>query len=182
MDGMSESSLRAILRRETAKVHDVLDTAMAGSAVADDASYGRFLAFQFSSRQPVEAWMERAMKPADIPPPQAPLIARDLAALGCDLPRCGTFDMPQGADPLGAVWALAGSSLGNRAMLVRRRKAGLGAPNAFLSDGAMPAFFTALKPRLEIAVDTETAMKAVAGARAVFDAFLAQLEPERCAA
>lgn len=178
-------SLRAALKRDTASLHDTLDGALADWALADGAmasprDYARFLAVQYRARKPIEDWVAHHLDPDDAPPPQAPLIRADLSALGVGIPPRSAqaeFAMPDGADPIGLKWALAGSSLGNRAMLAQRRKNGLEGPEAFLSDSAMPTYFKRLRPELEREVDSARGEAAVAAAKAVFARFLAALEP-----
>ena len=119
------------------------------------------------------AEVENAARVLDAP--AARLIARGLAGLGLALPHSTAFALPQGAEPIGLVWALAGSSLGNRAMLHQRRKIGAAGPERFLADPAMSAFFSGLRARIERPASAELASRAVAGAQAVFSAFLAAL-------
>ena len=167
-----------MLRRETASVHDRLDRALGGEALASPRDYARFLATQYRARKPIEDWIAASLVDEDSPPAQTPLIASDLAALGAETPPVGpSFSMPAKADTVGLQWALAGSSLGNRAMLAQRRKAGLDGPDKFLSDAAMPSFFKDLRPRLEAEVDSASAQRAVLAAHAVFACFLHALEP-----
>lgn len=178
MGRTERSNLRSVLRRETASVHDRLDRALGGEALASSGEYARFLATQYRARKPIEDWIAANMAGEEAPPEQAPLIAADLAALGADTPPVApSFSMPAEADPVGLQWALAGSSLGNRAMLAQRRKSGLDGPEKFLSDAAMPAFFKDLRPRLEAEVDSASAERAVMAAHAVFACFLNALEP-----
>lgn len=68
---------------------------------------------------------------------------------------------------------LAGSSLGNRAILAEiRRKAARKAwapwPSRFLSDEAMLQFWKALRPELENSADVETIEVAIKAADLVF--------------
>ena len=116
---------------------------------------------------------DRQPSPRLLPPAQTPLIAADLEALGVSAPPCegGDFFLPDDAY-LGVVWALAGSSLGNRAMLARRCRAGLAVADSFLSDPAMPAFWRAILPELERPVGLSVSDAACNGAKAVFARFL----------
>ncbi|MCH2487807.1 MAG: biliverdin-producing heme oxygenase [Erythrobacter sp.] len=170
--------MRNALRRETADMHDTLDRALGDEAMASPREYARFLATQYRARKPIEDWVAGNMSREAGPPAQTPLIAADLAALGQSAPtHIAHFAMPEAADPVGLQWALAGSSLGNRAMLAQRRKQGLDGPVNFLSDAAMPAFFKELRPALEIVSDPARVGHAVAAAEAVFACFLDALEP-----
>lgn len=139
----------------------------------DSASYGHFLQVQRAARLSLEIWAERAC-PSDIcPPRQSHLIEGDLVALG--MPPSGRvepFAIPEGANPIGFAWAMAGSSLGNRAILRDIERHGDGAmPTAFLADPGMIAFWKSLQPALEQpATDLEAAAAARAAA-SVFDHF-----------
>lgn len=170
-----EDTLRRILKRETRESHDRLDAAMGDWPVDSREGYATFLLTQYRARAPIEGWIARALPNTQAPPAQAPLVARDLAELGLALPHSTAFALPQGAEPIGLVWALAGSSLGNRAMLHQRRKIGAAGPERFLADPAMSAFFSGLRARIERPASAELASRAVAGAQAVFSAFLAAL-------
>lgn len=183
MGRTGSSSLRQVLKRETAHMHDTLDSMLVGEALASSDDYARFLLTQYQARKPIEEWVARNLPSDEAPPIQTPLVAQDLAELGMAVPAAtGRFAMPAGAAPIGLRWALAGSSLGNRAMLVQRRKAGLDGPDSFLADDAMPSYFRALRPVLERDVDEGYAGAAVVAASAVFTCFLAALDPMDAAA
>ncbi|MBU2341071.1 MAG: biliverdin-producing heme oxygenase [Alphaproteobacteria bacterium] len=170
-----DTTLRRVLKRETRDSHDRLDAAMGDWPVGSVEGYALFLQTQYRSREPIERWIAQALPADEAPPAQAPLIARDLAELGVALPETGDFALPEGADPIGLVWALAGSSLGNRSMLRQRQKTGAVGPERFLSDTAMTEFFTRLRARIERPASDALAGPAVAGAKAVFAAFIAAL-------
>tara|TARA_R110002072_G_scaffold22383_6_gene78093 strand:+ start:9721 stop:10293 length:573 start_codon:yes stop_codon:yes gene_type:complete len=170
-----DSTLRRVLKRETRAAHDRLDSAMGDWPVGSIEGYALFLQTQYRSREPIERWIAQTLPADEAPPAQAPLIAHDLAELGVALPATDDFALPETADPIGLVWALAGSSLGNRAMLHHRRTIGATGPEHFLSDTAMTEFFTRLRPRIERPASDELASRAVAGAQAVFAAFIAAL-------
>ena len=182
--GLAEPShtMRKALREATAQAHDQLDGTMrsvAGWSSLDD--YARFLSLQYAARVPIEAWLDDNA-PEDLrPPPQAPLIAQDLEAMGRPLPsdkvRFETTDLQKqvvrrtkGEDKtaiasaalelagrsaaLGTAWVLAGSSLGNRAILGEvRRTANMKGwaqwPARFLGDEAMLVFWKRLRIELE---------------------------------
>lgn len=170
-----ENTLRRILKRETRDSHDRLDAAMGDLPVGSVDGYTLFLVTQYRSREPIERWIADALPADEAPPAQAPLIARDLAELAVPLPPTRDFSLAESADPVGLVWALAGSSLGNRTMLHHRQKIGATGPEHFLSDTAMTEFFTRLRVRIERPVSDELAQRAIAGAQAAFATFIAAL-------
>ncbi|AWW73624.1 hypothetical protein CD351_04180 [Erythrobacter sp. KY5] len=183
--------MRAALRSETARLHDQLDMTMhevAGWTSRED--YARFLSLQYAARRPVEAWLDQNAPTDSLPPAQTPRIAQDLAALGHDLPSPATsFTMASAADDdslasaaLGAAWVLAGSSLGNRAILAEMRKGSGDAatwPHAFLGDDAMLTFWKSLRRRIERPADPAEVQAASAAAQSVFDHFLCVVTPHR---
>ena len=169
-------SLRTHLRAATMAAHDLLDHAMqAASGWQTRADYARFLALQHAARAPMEAWLADHA-PADlVPPPQTPLIARDLAALGAPLPASAApFALPATpGDALGAAWVLAGSALGNKAIAKQvARIGGRAWPAAFLGDAAMLAFWQSLRARIESPAAPAEAAGATRAAEAVFAHFL----------
>jgi heme oxygenase len=185
----SGESLRGHLRAATMAAHELLDHAMqAASGWQTRADYARFLALQHAARAPLEAWLA-ANAPKDLVPPlQTPLLARDLAALGCPVPPTSPpfnplqppasppsaplFHVKHGA--LGTAWVLAGSALGNKAIAKQVARIGGGAwPVAFLGDDAMMAFWQGLRARIEQPVAPAEAEAATHAAEAVFAHFLA---------
>ncbi len=158
------------------------------------ADYARFLSLQYAARLPVEAWLAQHA-PADLcPPAQCDLIAADLSELGEPLPRAaasfrldGTTRDPHTAacEALGAAWVLAGSSLGNRAILgeVRRTakitaqaancaaNGGAQWPASFLGDEQMLSFWKDLRARIERPAEITEVEAASRAAAAVFDHF-----------
>jgi heme oxygenase len=180
--------LRLHLRAATMAAHDLLDhTMQAASGWQTLADYTRFLSLQHAARAPIELWLE-SHAPADLrPPAQTPLIARDLAALGLALPApAADFAMADegtagaevlGGEALGAAWVLAGSALGNKAILKQMRRAsaahGANWPSAFLGDDAMLAYWQGLRARIERPAAAEQASAAADAASAVFQHFIA---------
>ena len=175
--------LREHLRAATMAAHDLLDhTMQAASGWQSLADYARFLSLQHAARTPIEVWLE-SHAPADLrPPAQTPLIARDLAALGLAVPApAAAFAMADEGSPgdeaLGAAWVLAGSALGNKAILkqMRRASAAQGAhwPSAFLGDEAMLAYWQGLRARIERPAAAAQARAAADAASAVFRHFIA---------
>jgi len=173
--------LRALLQAGTSDVHDSLDQSVAGLDLLRLADYHGFLARQLAARDGIEDWADQHCPALLRPPSVSGLLGEDLAELeqldggawegAAELAILAPFALPAGADPLGLAWAIAGSHLGNRAILVRMRKAGASAalPCRFLADGSMTAFWQRLLPRLQEPVrDAEPALVA---ARAVFARF-----------
>jgi heme oxygenase len=176
------ADLRTHLRGATMAAHDLLDHAMqAASGWQTRADYARFLALQHSARAPLELWLARHAPGDLVPPPQTPLLARDLAALGSGLPAPGlgfdpgfTSSSTGPGTALGAAWVLAGSALGNRAIAKQVTRIGAGAwPSAFLDDPAMMAFWQGLRARIERPARAAEAEGAAQAAEAVFAHFLA---------
>lgn len=165
------SSLRQALRERTAQLHETLDLAL-GEAALDRLGYAGFLARQYAARAPIERWAQQHLDSDIAPPATSPLIAADLADLGCSLPAEEMFTFPAAGDPLGLAWALGGSALGNKALLARRRKFRLSGPQRFLGDTATAAYFVRILPKLSQPTDERAADAAVAAAEAVFRTFL----------
>lgn len=216
--GLAQPSrnMRDALRDATAQAHDQLDGTMrsvAGWASLDD--YARFLSLQYSARLPIEAWLDNNA-PEDLrPPPQAPLIAQDLKAMGRPVPSddisfntssahrddqehaetrgkgLGDAQHAKKAQEragrsaaLGTAWVLAGSSLGNRAILgeIRRtaKKKGWSQwPARFLGDEGMLTFWKRLRVELEESSEMETFEVAIHSAASVFDHFIQHVETSK---
>lgn len=180
----TDDSLRTHLRAATMAAHDLLDHAMqAASGWQTRSDYARFLALQYAARVPLEDWLARHA-PSDLSPPsQTPLLARDLAALGLDVPKPApglTPDMPAPGEALGTAWVLAGSALGNRAIAKQVARIGGGEwPTAFLGDDTMMTFWQGLRARIERPAEPDEAEGATRAAEAVFAHFLAVAEHGR---
>ncbi|BDI60219.1 biliverdin-producing heme oxygenase [Qipengyuania nanhaisediminis] len=173
----SVDNLRLHLRAATASAHDRLDSAMREAADwRSRDGYARFLALQHAARRPLEDWIAQGFDDDCAPPPQAPLIASDLAALGA-APAQGIVPFEHAsrsrAAQLGIAWALAGSALGNRAIA---REIGADWPAAFLTDGAMFAFWQTLRAAIEQPASADERRASSAGALAVFSHFAALAE------
>lgn len=173
--GKAGGNLRAILRDETRVEHDRLDALMGDLALGDEADYAVFLRIQYLAHAPLEAWLAEHLPAEYRPPAQSRLLEDDLAALGRLIAQPpARFAAPaQGA--LGAAWVVAGSSLGNRAILAQRRKKGLDGPHSFLSCSRLPHYFKHLLGIMDSADDPQCA---VAGAKAVFAWFEATARQE----
>ncbi|XUU61131.1 biliverdin-producing heme oxygenase [Erythrobacter sp. HA6-11] len=152
---------------------------MSHSGWTSAAGYTQFLQVQLAARAPIEHWFAEDCPEELQPPRQTHLIKQDLNAMKAAMaPSIGTFDLPQGADPLGAVWALAGSSLGN-AMIQRQVASSIACahlPQSFLSDQSMHRFWKDLLPLLNATYSNEKAQAACQGANAVFAHFLRAAE------
>lgn len=173
------ATLRDALRQATKAEHNRLDglVTLLDFSNADD--YRRFLSLQLMARAPVEQWLATQSLPIAPPPPLADLLAADLADLGGSLTgEFAPFAPPGSVDAIGACWAIAGSSLGNRAMhRALTNASGDALPARFLADGAMTEYWQGLKPLLDRPSDGDD-QAAVAAAQAVFAAFLHAAE--RC--
>ena len=167
-----DNTLRQALRRETQQLHDRLDSRFADADMGDRDEYVAFLAMQYAARAPVERWLNGFGDEAPVPS-SLPLLEADLRALGRALPDEAPFSPPTRGDATGAIWALAGSSLGNAMMRKQVMRANPDLPTAFLSDGALPRFWRDIRPTLDTVVDPDREERAVASAREVFRCFLA---------
>lgn len=168
--------LRTHLRGSTARQHARLDAVAAVEGrFADVGVYRHFLARQHAARFGIEEWVALHCPSELAPPPVTRLILRDLAESGCSNLSCASqpFALPEDADPVGLAWAIAGSHLGNRAMLHSLRQEAPEASAHFLADERMRDFWLQLKPRLEREVYLSEAQSAARAASAVFEHFLA---------
>lgn len=169
-------SLRNRLRENTSEAHDRLDARVSAFDMSNARDYATFLQFQYAARAPIEDWLERRAPDLELPS-MAPLIVRDLAALDVPIPATASFRCPAARGAIGIAWALAGSHLGNRALLARLRKSGAeDRPTAFLADEAMRAAWQNLLPRLEAPAERLEFTQAVTAALAVFDHFAHALD------
>lgn len=147
--------------------------AVAGWTTRD--GYVRFLQTQLAARLPIEDWASVNCEAALRPPPHSYLMQEDLAELSAKpAAPVSEFALAEGASQLGAVWALAGSSLGNAAILrdVQMAAGDNSWPVRFLSDTAMHTFWKGLLPQLEAQASADAIDAACEGALAVFDHFL----------
>ncbi|MFL0357647.1 biliverdin-producing heme oxygenase [Erythrobacter sp. GH1-10] len=184
------------MRTATASSHERLDHEMrSASGWGTHADYARFLGLQYGARLPVERWLSTHARDWLRPPEQCALIARDLDNLDAEAPEPGAAfriapeaGSGREAQALGVAWVLAGSSLGNRAIVSELARKGRGHwPKAFLGDPAMLAFWKRLRPSIEVPADASTIASASRAAVAVFDHFIAHAasatgEPQRRAA
>lgn len=170
-------TIRQYLRSATRASHDRLDASIEVSAFGDRAVYGRFLAEQYRARVPIERWALQHC-PSDItPPPTAGLLRSDLADLGMSPPASDLpFTLPAGAEPIGLAWAIAGSHLGNRAILAHLPDAEA-MPTRFLESSEMTSFWRTLRPRLDQVYPQAFMKQAALAADAVFTTFIEALDP-----
>lgn len=174
MQAPHEDSIRQCLRASTREAHDALDASISRLDLADPQDYARFLVIQLAAREPIEAWCATHCAPDLRPPVQSPLIRSDIAGLGRSSPPA-TNPAPQlssNLDPVAVAWVMAGSSLGNRTLLARMRKAGAdGMPTTFLADPAMGAFWARLKPELDRPAPPQTRKRLGETAETIFTVF-----------
>ena len=165
----ARGSTRNYLKTGTAASHDRLDTRLGALMTGDVRDYAAFLDIQYRARVGVEGWLAGTGTP---PPQQSTLLAQDIAALGRIAPEdVPAFAPPAGSDALGVCWVLAGSSLGNRAILARLVKNKVDWPVDFLSDTDMTTYWRSLLPALERPHSIDTDDAALRAAQATFSHF-----------
>ena len=165
--------MRNELRKTTREAHDRLDQLASGLPVVSRATYIAFLQAQGRARLAAESAF-RHTTPTHLvrPPVQGHLIRTDLEELGVQLQPAGmVLTFASSCEALGAAWVIAGSSLGNRAMLVQRQKAGLSGAERFLSDPRMPAYFKDVLVALEEPRDARSQRDVLSGAHNCFSLF-----------
>lgn len=111
--------LRDDLRATTQPMHDRLDRRVANLDLAKRADYARFLAFHYIALRaiyPAIADFARTQLGV-VPPPHLQMLERDLAAMGHNIAGLPALDCPQGINPVGATYVVAGSRLGLAAMV-----------------------------------------------------------------
>lgn len=173
------TTLREHLRSATAHAHGVLDSSsQLASKWRSTKDYADFLNAQYTARISVELWLSM-FAPAELKPPeQTPMLAYDLAGLGRTIPVLHPkfhADFKGDASALGVAWVLAGSSLGNRAMLHEMKQGphgGANWPHQFLSSHSMTEFWKNLRRRVEMPGSHEEAEEATRTAKAVFEHFV----------
>ncbi len=179
-DGVGRT-IRDYLRDGTSVSHEDLDKTLGALVEGSRADYAAFLDIQYRARLGVERWLVHHC-PNAAPPQQSHLIERDLAALGHPLAKSApAFAGPPADGVLGVCWVLAGSSLGNRAILARISKRDAQWPTAFLSDTRMTAYWRSLLPKLAAEVCPSEDHAKIVGARATFAHFNAVAIGERAA-
>lgn len=173
----TSKTLRDILRARTAGAHSALDRSLGSLDLGDHAGYTAFLTFHYAARAGIERWLAQAA-PADLcPPPQTPLIARDLAALGEEQPATpgNDFAAPGGAAWRGVAYVIAGSHLGNRMLLGQVSARVATDARSFLSGADMQDYWRRLRTLLATPADPAECEGAVAGASAAFAHFAGYL-------
>ncbi|MBV7265098.1 biliverdin-producing heme oxygenase [Erythrobacter ani] len=176
------NDLRSCLRGATAAAHDQLDRTMREvSGWSSEAEYRQFLSLQYAARAPIEGWLSEEA-PDDLkPPPQCPLIARDLMALDAPVPKIparvsASFSAPPAdrAGIMGVAWVVAGSALGNRSILKELDHAGQSQwPSSFLGDPHMLSFWSRLKRQMREPASDADVETATQGAFTAFNHFTA---------
>lgn len=172
-------TLREHLRSATAQAHSVLDAAsQSASQWRSTKDYADFLTAQYTARISVELWLSM-FAPAELKPPeQTPMLAHDLSNLGRTIPVLHPkfdADFAGEASALGVAWVLAGSSLGNRAMLHEMKQGphgGANWPHQFLSSHSMTEFWKNLRRQVERPTSREEAEEATRAAQGVFEHFV----------
>lgn len=165
--------MREQLRQATGAIHARLDDMFGEAPVSNDGGYATFLSAQYSARKTVGNALDR-QPPEGLgaPPAQIDLLLSDLYDLG--VKPCSTqssFRLDSPAEALGAAWVMAGSALGNRTMLSRRRKAGLHDAERFLSDTRLTTYFSELLGVLHAERDHAEVDEAIEGALRTFAIF-----------
>ncbi|WP_140455157.1 biliverdin-producing heme oxygenase [Amaricoccus solimangrovi] len=166
------ASLRHMLRAGTRAPHDALDRAV--GAIADEASYRRYLRGLYAFRAPVEAALERAAVPEGLADwrlvPLAPRLRADLDDLGEPAPR--PDDCPETPGPsaaAGMLYVLEGAAIGANLLRVRAARLGFDAGRGarHLARPEEAGRWGAFVARLDAAagIDPEAAL---AGAQAAF--------------
>ena len=160
----------------------MLDAIMRNADWSSREGYRSFLQIQHAARQPIERWIDENGAGDMGPPPQSGLIELDLATLGCRPIEAGlNFELPAGADQIGLAWAIAGSSLGNKAILREVSAASAGEwPADFLSDDRMTDFWKRIRPILDNPCEPTRLAAAETAAMSVFDHFIAVAETFVC--
>ena len=154
----------------------MLDSEFGPLGMGNTAQFTRFLQVQHAARIGAEEWLAHHPTRFHRPPAQTPMLARDLAELGSEAMPAAPFHVPQSADPTGAIWALAGSSLGNQMILKKRRDAGLDTPPHFLSNPDMAEFFRSIRDELAVPCEAAEAQSPIDAASAVFASFASCLQ------
>jgi len=192
-----KTSLRSQLRSSTSGIHERLDRSVSGADLLHPVGYTRFLTCQLTARDAIEDWADLHCPALLRPPSTSELLRKDIADLARDLGDDASsealggystpFALPAQSDPIGLAWAIAGSHMGNKAMLARLRKAEVShgrppMPCRFLADARMTGFWRALLPRLEEPCSAAQAEPAVRAAHAVFARFEEAFDsgPARC--
>lgn len=165
--------MRSELRQATREAHDRLDLLASDLPLNSRASYAAFLQAQGRARLAAEcAFRQTAPTHPGRPPIQSHLIRADLEQLGSRLPPVAmVLTFASSCEALGAAWVIAGSSLGNRAMLAQRAKAGLSGAERFLSDPRMPAYFKDILVALDEPRHAQSQRDVLSGAHNCFNLF-----------
>lgn len=142
-------------------------------SVSNGRGYAAFLSAQYCARKTVGSALDRQPPEGlSAPPEQIELLLGDLHDLGVKPSSTrGSFRLNSPAEALGAAWVVAGSALGNRTILGRRRKAGLHDAERFLSDTRLATYFSELLGVLHAERDHAKVSQAIEGALRAFAVF-----------
>lgn len=168
-------TLRDILRERTREAHGRVDALYGRLVLADRDGLSQFLTAHYLALKPVEAAIGARAAHDDLPPVLAPLVRRDLEALGMPVPGAPEFEMLEHADPDGLSYVVAGSHLGARVLRrqwARSDDGDVRAAGRYLSSDAMAAFWPGFVERLNARPTTlDIAERVVGGAVAAFSVF-----------
>ena len=159
----------ARLRAATASDHDAVDAGFGRYDLTDADDYRAFLIAHARALPAVEAWLAAIPGLAAVRSRGAAL-AKDLAALGEDMPAPMTFNVPAStAAGWGAMYVVEGSRLGG---IMLSRSVPQGMPSAYLGAKHLSGEWRALLA----AIDNEPAdeawiEQAIVGAKAAFELY-----------
>lgn len=169
---------RFVLRDSTRIEHDRVDDAFSRFALDTEDGYAAFLRAHYFAHREIESWLALA----DLPPElhlaeRTPLIAADLADLGCSLPE-QTLPVPMPGSRGLACWAgvlycIAGSSFGARVLLQRVPQ---GAPSRFLAQPLPAGYWQRLVDFLDSVARRGALSTTLASARRTFALFAQSAE------
>ncbi|MET3664386.1 biliverdin-producing heme oxygenase [Caulobacter sp. 1776] len=173
---MPDISLRDRLRAATSASHAALDDVVSGWRIDTPRGYGAFLTASAIALAPMELALERAGVAEWLPDwPQRgrrAVLAKDLVAMGLDVPPSSPCFVPSRDFGAGLLYVLEGSRLGARFLARRVRAAGAGLPLAYLAHGEEEdlwrTFLTWLDAIPKVGFETDAAER---GARYGFQCF-----------
>lgn len=157
----------ALLRAATATAHERVDAAFGTLGLEDRDRYARFLRAHALALPAAEAAM-RPLSFARTLTPRTPLLARDVADMGGDMPTPLDFAATDEAAAWGALYVVEGSRLGG-VMLARMVPEGL--PKRYLAAAHPPGQWRAIREAVDAAApagDPAWRERLVAGALACF--------------
>lgn len=168
-------TLRDILRERTREAHGRVDALYGRLMLAEREGLSRFLTAHYLALAPVEAAIRARANHDDIPPALAPLVRRDLDALGAPVPGAPHFGTLEHADPDGLSYVVAGSHLGARVLRrqwARSEDGAVRGAGQYLSSDAMAAFWPGFVQGLNARQpNRDVVERVVGGAVAAFSVF-----------